>query len=57
MIYSLCLLSHLKNQAGNLWELINNVQGNVIFSTKIHAHFQYNEFFFLLEIQALNICY
>lgn len=50
MICSLCLLSHLKNWAGNLWELINNVQSSVIFSTEIHAHLQYNEFFFLLKI-------
>lgn len=50
MICSLCLLSHLKNWAGNLWELINNVQSNVIFSTEIHAHLQHNEFFFLLKI-------
>lgn len=33
------------------WKLMNNIQSNVIFSTEIHGHLQYNEFF-LLKMQA-----
>lgn len=57
MIYSLDITCHLKNQTGNLWKFMNNVLSNVIFSTEIHGYLQYNEFFFPLNVQALNICY